>query len=175
MASVAPIGLTERNASVVYAQGTEIIPDALSNSGGAITQCSVSPPLPAGLVLDPQTCAITGTPTAVSNDTVYTVTGSNAAGSATAGLEIEVKADAIAPDDLTYLDTSIIYVTNAAIVPNTPIATGGEITQYSVSPALPAGLSLDPQTGVITGTPSAVSAPAVYTVTGSNSVDSVQG
>jgi hypothetical protein len=47
------------------AQGTEIIPDTVSGSGGPTTQCSVSQPLPAGLVLDPQTCAVTGTPTAV--------------------------------------------------------------------------------------------------------------
>ena len=174
MSSVAPAGLTERDAAVVYATGTEIIPDTLRNSGGATTQCSVSPPLPAGLVLDPQTCAITGTPTTVTNDTIYTVTGSNAAGSESTRVEIEVKADVIAPEGLTYLDTSIIYVADAPITPNTPIATGGEITQYSVSPALSAGLSLDPQTGIITGTPSAVTAPAVYTVTGSNSVDSVE-
>ncbi|MEM5310813.1 kelch repeat-containing protein [Paraburkholderia sp. JHI869] len=173
-ASVAPTGLTERDPSVVYTDGTAIIPDTFSNSGGAITQCSVVPPLPAGLVLDPQTCAITGTPTTVSNDTIYTVTGSNPEGSDSTRIEIEVKADPVAPESLNYPDAAVIYVINAAIVPNTPMATGGEITQYSVSPALPAGLSLDPQTGVITGTPTAASATALYTVTGSNSVDSVQ-
>src|SRR6185295_1402251 len=88
-------------------------------------------------------------------------------------LELEVKATAVAPDTLDYLDSSIIYVTGMAITPNTPIASGGEITQYSVSPALPAGLVLDPQTGIITGTPTTVTPPAVFTVTGSNSADSV--
>jgi hypothetical protein len=106
--SAPPAGLAERDSSVVYAQGIAIIPDTLSNRGGAITQCSVSPPLPAGLVLDPQTCAITGTPTTVSNDTVYTVTGSNAAGSASTRLEIEVKDHAIAPENLSYLDGSVV-------------------------------------------------------------------
>ncbi|WP_407671853.1 Ig domain-containing protein [Paraburkholderia hospita] len=38
-----------------------------------------SPSLPAGLVLDPQTCAITGTPKVVSPATIYTIPGSNAA------------------------------------------------------------------------------------------------
>ncbi|EIM95089.1 kelch repeat-containing protein [Paraburkholderia hospita] len=172
--SAPPAGLAERDSSVVYAQGIAIVPNMLSNSGGAITQCSVSPPLSAGLVLDPQTCAISGTPTAVSNDTVYTVTGSNASGSASTRVEIEVKDAPIAPDGLDYLDRSVIYPTNAPITPNTPISTGGEITQYSVSPALPAGLAIDPQTGIITGIPTTVTAPAVYTVTGANSVDSVQ-
>jgi LPXTG-motif cell wall-anchored protein len=36
---------------------------------------------------------------------------------------------------------------------------------YSVSPALPAGLSINPSTGVVSGTPTAVAASAVYTVT----------
>src|SRR5882672_8963267 len=75
--SAPPAGLAERDSSVVYAEGTAIIPDTLSHSGGAITQCSVSPALPAGLTMDPQTGTITGTPTAVTNNTVYTVTSSN--------------------------------------------------------------------------------------------------
>jgi hypothetical protein len=78
-ASIASAGLTECDASVVFAEGTEIIPETVSNSGGAITQCSVSPSLPAGLVLDPQTCAITGTPKVVSPATIYTIPDSNAA------------------------------------------------------------------------------------------------
>src|SRR5207302_3761512 len=39
---------------------------------------------------------------------------------------------------------------------------------YGVSPALPAGLSLNTSTGVITGTPTAVKATAGYTVTATN-------
>jgi len=172
--SAPPAGLAYRDFSVVYPEGTAIIPNTLSHSGGAITQCSVSPALPAGLTMEPQTGTITGTPTAVTHDTVYTVSCSNAAGSATTRLEIEVKATAIAPENLSYRESSVVYVTSQQITPNTPITAGGEITQYSVSPALPTGLSLDPQTGVLTGTPTTVTAPADYTVTGSNDVDSVQ-
>ena len=39
---------------------------------------------------------------------------------------------------------------------------------YSVSPDLPAGLSLDDHTGIISGTPTGVTATASYTVTASN-------
>ncbi|MCP3713146.1 putative Ig domain-containing protein [Paraburkholderia sp. CNPSo 3274] len=169
-----PAGLAEHDGSVVYPVGTEIIPEKPSESGGAIAQFDVSPALPTGLNLNPQTGVITGTPTSVSNATEYTITGTNATGSTTTRLQVEVKATAIAPENLAYLDSSVIYVTNQLITPNTPITTGGEITQYSVSPALPAGLTLDPQTGIISGTPTAVTAPAVYIVTGSNSVDSIQ-
>ncbi|WP_233856271.1 kelch repeat-containing protein [Paraburkholderia sp. HD33-4] len=178
-ALVAPAGLTERDVAVVYAQGTEIIPNTLSgissgSSSGPIMQCSVSPPLPAGLSLNPQTCAISGTPNGVSPDTIYTIAASNAAGSESIRVEIEVKPEAVAPESLSYLNAAVIYTTNAPIIPNTPIATGGEITLYSISPALPAGLQFDPHTGIISGTPTAVSPPAVYTVTGSKSVDSLE-
>lgn len=45
----------------------------------------------------------------------------------------------------------------------------GSVTSYSVSPALPAGLSLNSTTGVISGTPTVATAQASYTVTASNS------
>lgn len=173
-ASAPPAGLIERDATVVYAVGNEIVPDTLTNSGGPITQCGVSPALPAGLTMDPATGTITGTPAAVMHDAVYTITCSNAAGSASTRLEIEVKDHVIAPENLGYLEASVVYVTNLQIKPNTPITTGGEITLYSVSPALPTGLALDPQTGVMTGTPAVVTASAVYTVTGSNSAGSIE-
>jgi len=169
-----PAGLTYRDASVVYAEGVPIIPDAPSESGGPATQYSVQPPLPTGLHLEPQTGAITGAPTTVSRDAVYTITASNAGGSATTRVEIEVKDSVIAPDELSYLDRSVIYVTNEPITPNTPISDGGEITQFTVTPALPEGLVMDPQTGIITGTPTTVTAPAVYTVIGSNSAGNVE-
>ncbi|MCI0151917.1 putative Ig domain-containing protein [Paraburkholderia sediminicola] len=168
-----PTGLTYRDTPVVYVQGVAITPNTPSSSGGPIVGYSVSPVLPAGLRLDPQTGIITGTPAAVTEAALYTVTGSNASGSASARVQIEVKATAIAPDSLRYLDESVIYPTGVPITPNEPVTSGGEITQFSVSPALPSGLSLDPQTGIISGTPTAVTAPATYVVTGSNSAGSV--
>jgi hypothetical protein len=43
---------------------------------------------------------------------------------------------------------------------------------YSVSPALPVGLSLNPSSGVISGTPTAASPQATYTITATNAVGS---
>ena len=48
-----------------------------------------------------------------------------------------------------------------------PPTDSGTVTGYSVSPALPAGLTLDPTSGVISGTPVAVSS-GTYTVTASD-------
>jgi hypothetical protein len=49
-----------------------------------------------------------------------------------------------------------------------PPSVTGTVTEYSVSPDLPAGLALDPATGVISGTPLAASSGTTYTVRASN-------
>ena len=50
----------------------------------------------------------------------------------------------------------------------TPSVSGGTVTSWSVSPALPAGLSLDNSTGAISGTPTAITSSATYTITATN-------
>ena len=76
------------------------------------------------------------------------------------------------PLRLVYASDPVVYARGVAIPPNTPYGTGGLITSYRVSPALPQGLSLDPATGVISGTPTRVAAAASYEVTASNSLGS---
>lgn len=56
------------------------------------------------------------------------------------------------------------YTVGVAISSLDPTVTG-TISKYSVSPALPAGLSIDTATGVISGTPTSVTAGSLYTVT----------
>ena len=77
----------------VYTKDTAIVDLTFSNTGGAVTTCSVEPTLPAGLTVakDGATCKISGTPTEVISLIEYTVTGSNASGSDTATVSIEVK------------------------------------------------------------------------------------
>jgi hypothetical protein len=55
-----------------------------------------------------------------------------------------------------------------ALAPLTPTVTG-TVSSYTVSPAFPAGVSLSPSTGVISGTPTVAAGQATYTVTASNS------
>jgi len=66
---------------------------------------------------------------------------------------------------------TIAAVQGTAITPDNPQVTG-TVSSYAVSPAIPAGLSLNQSTGVISGTPTAVTASASYTVTASNSAGS---
>jgi hypothetical protein len=73
-----------------------------------------------------------------------------------------------APTSLTYSTNPAVYTVQVVIAGNSPSNSGGAITSYSVSPALPAGLTLNISTGEITGTPTATAAAANYTVTGTN-------
>jgi outer membrane protein assembly factor BamB len=71
------------------------------------------------------------------------------------------------PSALTYVSPSTAAV-GFPIAALQPTVTG-TVSSYSVSPALPAGLTLSSTSGVISGTPSVVAAPADYAVTASNS------
>jgi len=169
-APVPPSNLTYSTNPAVYAVGTAIANNNPSNSGGSITSYSVSPGLPSGLSLSVMTGVISGTPTAVTPATNYTVTGSNAGGSTTAVVNITV--NNAPPSNLAYSTNPAVYTVGTAIANNNPSNSGGAITSYLVSPALPAGLSLNTTTGVISGTPTTATATANYTVTGSNSLGS---
>ena len=52
--------------------------------------------------------------------------------------------------------------------PAAPTNTGGTVVSWSVTPSLPAGLTLSTTTGVITGTPTAVTSSATYTISATN-------
>src|SRR5262245_11901747 len=61
------------------------------------------------------------------------------------------------PSNLTYTQSNIVATVGTGIAADTPTVIG-TVESYTVSPALPAGLSLNSSTGVISGTPTTVSA-----------------
>lgn len=71
------------------------------------------------------------------------------------------------PGPLSYSGSPFSYT---QCVPITPISPSGSgyVAYYSISPALPAGLALDPSTGTISGTPTATRATTSYGVTAHN-------
>ena len=163
---IAPSSLTFSPNSFTLTKGTAMTTVTPTSSGGTVTSWSVSPSLPAGLSIDSSTGAISGTPTAITSSATYTITASNTGGSTTADVTIEV--NDVAPSALTYSPSSFTLTKGTAMTTVTPSASGGPITSWSVSPSLPAGLSLDSSTGAISGTPSAVTSSATYTITASN-------
>jgi hypothetical protein len=159
--------LTYATNPAVYTRGVAIASNAPSHTGGEVLAYVSSPSLPLGLVLDPVTGSLTGTPGSVTPAASYTVTATNSGGSTSASLMITVN-DA-APRTLAYSSGTAIYTKGVAISPNFPSNDGGVVISYGVSPGLPPGLSLSPSTGVVSGTPTAIAPAASYTVTGTNS------
>ncbi len=155
--------------SNTFITGTAIATWSPVNTGGAASSWAISPTLPAGLSFDPTTGNITGAPTAISATTSYTVTATNTAGSGTAGITITINPTAPA---ISYTPASNTYSVGATITTWSPTNTGGPVTTWSISPGLPAGLSFDPATGNISGTPTATQASASYTVTATNATGS---
>jgi len=70
-----------------------------------------------------------------------------------------------APSALSYTAGTIVITKGVAITPDNPTSSGGPVTAYAVSPALPAGLSLNSGTGIVSGIPMVVAATATYSVT----------
>lgn len=151
----------------LFTVGAPIPPIVPTVSGGAITSWSIAPALPAGLIFDPATGIVSGTPTALGVAATSTVTGTNSGGSATATLSIRV---VDAPPVIHYNPTAQTFVRGTAIGSIVPTNTGGPALSWTVTPSLPAGLAFDTATGIITGTPTTPAPAATFTVTASNTV-----
>jgi hypothetical protein len=127
--------------------------------------------LPTGLSINATTCAISGTPTVVTIAGEYSITASNGVGNA-ATVDISIEILNIVPN-IAYAGAPYSFTQNVAgATTGVPTNTGGGITSCGVSPALPAGLSISSTTCAITGTPTAATADATYTVTPSNAMGS---
>jgi len=145
--------------------GLAITPDTPTVSG-TVSSYTVSPALPAGLAIDPTSGIISGTPTAISQQTSYTITATNSSGSTTAAVAIAVNLPA--PTALVYPQSSITAIAGDSIASDVPNLSQASLS-FSVAPSLPAGLHLDSATGVLYGTPTKSASQQDYTITASNS------
>ena len=75
--------------SLSLLKGAQMSALAVTNSGGAIVSCSVSPSLPNGMSLS-STCELSGTPTVAATNASYTITATNTGGSDSTSIYIEV-------------------------------------------------------------------------------------
>src|SRR4051812_36126081 len=130
----APSGITYSRNPAVYTVGRAIADDVPANSGGPVDSYAISPSLPAGLSFNVTTGVISGTPTAISPATDYTVTATNSGGSTTVTLTITVN-DA-PPSGLSYSSNPATYTRGQAIGSNTPSSSGGAVVSYLVRPPI---------------------------------------
>ncbi|OCZ63291.1 hypothetical protein A9G00_19220 [Achromobacter xylosoxidans] len=151
---------------VVVGDSIDLTPVAAAGGAGTL-RFGVTPPLPAGLTMNAATGAISGTPTAESKDTTYTVTVTDdAAHTATATFPLQINGG---------LTSNLFNASETHRVTDpvdyTPANTFGGVPpyQFSVTPTLPAGLSMDVATGAIKGIAAAPSPYTTYTYTVSDS------
>lgn len=132
-----------------------------SGFAGTVTY-SISPNLPDGLLLDSATGVVSGTPTAAQASANYTVTASDGSSTATATISIGISSASpvLTPSTQTVeANVGVALSTSAIDVDTMPC-----VADMTISPDLPSGLSFDSSTGVISGTPTAVSASTSYVI-----------
>jgi hypothetical protein len=124
---------------------------------------SVSPALPTGLSINTGTGTISGSTSTVVASATYTITATNTYGNTTTTVTFATGA---APSAFSYTPAaSPSYTVGTEITPLVAVITPGTGTPtYTVSPSLPDGLVLDPNTGGISGTPISITASTAYTV-----------
>lgn len=130
------------------------IPVVFGGPFSPATGFRVDPPLPRGLSLDPRFGSISGTPQQASDWTTYTITASNEAGSRPGGLSLRTFLPG-APSGLSYRGALSGWL-KVPMKPVPPSVSGEAPFTFTVNPPLPEGLSLDPITGSISGTPRAL-------------------
>ena len=162
------VSLSPPSQSLVGVTGAAISPTASFVPTGFVgaVSYSVLPALPSGLAFNSSTGVVSGTPTIAQASGTYLIMASGAtSGSASAVLEIAVNSSVVS---LTPGSQSIQATQNHAIVSTQPLVTSGfsGSVSYTVSPQLPAGLSLNSSTGVVSGTPSIASVAIPYVITG---------
>lgn len=92
----APKAITYPSESMVLLQNLPLTPIVPAISAKkAIDQCTVSPALPAGLSLDPSTCAISGSPATQQIASSYVVTAVNGIGAKSQAISIAVTASVL--------------------------------------------------------------------------------
>jgi gliding motility-associated-like protein len=96
----------------------------------------------------------------------------NTLGCSSSAIPFTVTISIAAPSSLSYT-TPNVYTVGTGITALNPTSTGGAIASYAVSPSLPTGLTINPTTGVISGTPTTASNQSSYIVTGTNASGTV--
>jgi uncharacterized protein YhjY with autotransporter beta-barrel domain len=168
---------TPQNFSITIALGPPVITSASpapnSSVGVAYTGYTITatnPPhsafgasgLPPGLVVDPSTGAITGTPTSAAGSPYsasVSATNANSTGNKTVVFNV---VPAINSASAASGQTGVAFSYQVTAAP------GPAFTSYAALDPLPAGLVLGAGTGTITGTPTVVGGPTNVRLTGSN-------
>ena len=160
-------GATIPDQSWTEGKQVEMLTLPAATGGDGDLAYSLTPALPSGLTFDETTRQVTGTPDTPQEAVTYTYSATDANGNkATLGFTIAVEENLIPSfGDAAIPDQS--WTEGRAIAElRLPVATGGNgELAYSLTPAVPAGLTLAAATRVLSGTPTRAQAARGYTWT----------
>jgi hypothetical protein len=131
---------------------------------GAVDEWSLEGDLPDGLAFDASSGSISGVPTSVCGRRTFKIVAKNSTGTTDASITFSIVRPA--PSNLDYPAAQSTYQVRQAVAIQPTF--DGEVSEFTVSPALPDGLKIDPATGEISGQPTAIASEAVFEVTAKN-------
>ena len=151
-------------ADQTFTMGTAIAALVLSEAAGGISPYTytLEPALPAGLVFNDTTRAIGGTPTAVASGSVYKYSVTDDTGS-TDSLSFEIEVVAAVSFASVVTDQSFPRAQPIVSLVLPEASGGAPPVDYTLTPELPAGLTLDQATRTLSGTPTVVTPATPYT------------
>jgi len=144
---------------------TERLPEV--TGGNTPLRYRLTPDLPAGLTFNTVTRVISGTPTTAMSNTayMYTVEDKNR-DTDELTFSITVREPDIVPTFGGETVTERKYIIGKTVTETLPVAAGGNTPlRYRLTPALPAGLTFNAATRVISGTPTTATPETTYTYT----------
>ena len=139
---------------------------AVLTGPGEITSWAISGELPTGLNFSESNGTIWGVATELWPETVYTIWANNSGGSSFANLSITVLDQLPA---FSYTSLEIIMQNNSELSLS-PLSTGGNIANWSISPELSPGLYFD--NGTLYGVATSVKNKTMYVITATNEIGS---
>ena len=134
-------------------------------SNGSVEIWSIYPELDNGLNF--ANGIISGTPTSIQSKQTYKIWANNTGGNTYHDVNITIL-DIVPEISYSLVSIDLTNDTTSSELPLSPSNLGGPVVSWSITPDLSLGLSFDPATGVISGTPTEVTALRVYTVTATN-------
>ena len=151
-AETAPVFTLSTTVENVEQCGT-LVGYTVSSTGGAVTRYAISPAVPKGLIFSSTTGLLSGKPEVVASATQFSITGTNTAGSLTKYFTLTVTQPEI--KDIYPKCQVVTGVVGTPITPTVAYYDWNIPSEYNftISPALPTGLTINELTGVISGTP----------------------
>lgn len=168
------------SSGLVYNSGNDLVaiegssiscfPEITEGNSGENPNYSIVPALPNGLLIDSVTGEISGIAPSLQNDTTYTITATDGYGSISTQFRIVILVK-IPPSNLVYNSGKVAREPSnktVSYIPTIKIGNGTKPLTFSILPELPPTLSIDSNTGVISGRTDFQESAIVYTITATN-------